>query len=157
MSGNLYWGCSHFCIFFFDTHQLSERVSKRKKILRFDLEQFLSFQTAKQLKKNKVRVEKKEVNPGSLLVTFQSQWRRMYRSVGRSVVLPFYERNALLESRRNANNSSSLKFDLLVNNFFLDHVDQPIVLQWDIRMLLEGCNECYGPVSRRLKSGRAFQ
>ncbi|KRX39881.1 hypothetical protein T05_9187 [Trichinella murrelli] len=92
------------------------------KILRFDLEQFLSFQTAKQLKKNKVEVEKK-VNPGSLLVTFQSQWRRIYWSVCRSVVLPFYERNVVLECRRNANNSSSMKLDLLVNNFFVDHVD----------------------------------
>ncbi|KRZ52972.1 hypothetical protein T02_1850 [Trichinella nativa] len=117
------------------------------KILRFDLEQFLSFQTAKQLKKNKVEVEKK-VNPGSLLVTFQSQWRRIYwsvcRSVGRlvelqhfklSAVLPFYERNVVLECRRNANNSSSLKLDLLVNNFFVDHVDQPI----DFSGTLECC------------------
>ncbi|KRX81543.1 hypothetical protein T06_16030 [Trichinella sp. T6] len=115
------------------------------KILRFDLEQFLSFQTAKQLKKHHHHLKLlpssqsgsgKKVNPGSLLVTFQSQWRRIYwsvcRSVGRlvelqhfklSAVLPFYERNVVLECRRNANNSSSLKLDLLVNNFFVNHVD----------------------------------
>ncbi|KRX14915.1 hypothetical protein T07_1775 [Trichinella nelsoni] len=81
------------------------------KILRFDLEQFLSFQTAKQLKKGfsdlilhriKCKWKKKEVNPG---------------------ILPFYERNAVLESR------GEMLTTRLVNNFFVDHVDQPIVLQ----------------------------
>ncbi|KRY13246.1 hypothetical protein T12_8257 [Trichinella patagoniensis] len=127
------------------------------KILRFDLEQFLSFQTAKQLKKgfsdlilHRIKWKWKKVNPGSLLVTFQSQWRRIYRSVGWLncnifnyqlivvviEVLPFYERNVVLECRRNANNSSSsLKLDLLVNNFFIDHVDQPI----DFSGTLECC------------------
>ncbi|KRZ71021.1 hypothetical protein T10_2529 [Trichinella papuae] len=75
----------------------------------FDLEQFLSFQTAKQLKKHH--------HLKSLSLRWMIRDCLCYCGCGCIAVLPFYQRNAVFKSTRNADNSS-VKLDLRTSIFF---------------------------------------